>query len=59
MVMLGEKISKMDVKPGDIRYMEWLKYYTKISQALLYIINAENLLGELDDFFYGIRTMLF
>ena len=50
MVMLGDEISKMDGKPKDIRYREWLKYDTKVSQALLHIINAENLLGELDDF---------
>ena len=34
----------------DIRYREWLKYDTKISRALLYIISAENILGELDDY---------
>lgn len=34
----------------DIRYREWLDYDTKISRALLHIINAENILGELDDF---------
>lgn len=34
----------------DIRYREWLKYDTKISQALIHIISAENILGELDDY---------
>ena len=35
---------------NDIRYREWLKYDTKVSKALMYIISAENILGELDDF---------
>jgi len=34
----------------DIRNREWLHYNTKISKTLMYIINAENLLGELDDY---------
>jgi len=34
----------------DIRYREWLKYDTKISQVLMHIISAENILGELDDY---------
>ena len=37
-------------KVKDIRDREWLKYNTKISQVLLHIINAENILSELDDF---------
>ena len=37
-------------KVKDIRDREWLKCNTKISQALLHIINAENILNELDDF---------
>ena len=34
----------------DIRYREWIKQNTKISHALLSIMNAENILAELDDF---------
>lgn len=41
---------KADGKMKDIRYRECLKYDTKISRALLYIISAENILGELDDY---------
>lgn len=49
-VQLASKIKKVDGKMNDIRYREWLKYDTKVSQALMYIISAENVLGELDDF---------
>ena len=50
MVMLGEEINKVKEKMKDIRYRDWLKYDSKISQAVLYIINAENILSELDEF---------
>lgn len=50
MVMLGEEISKMDGQIKDIRYRDWLKYDSKISQAVLYLLNAENILAELDEF---------
>lgn len=50
MIMLGEEINKMEGKMEDIRYRDWLKYDSKISQAVLYILNAENILSELDEF---------
>lgn len=50
MVILGEEISKMDGQIKDIRYRDWLKYDSKISQAVLHIINAENILAQLDEF---------
>lgn len=50
MVELANHIKKEENKMKDIRYREWLKYNTKVSQALLHIINAENILWELDDF---------
>lgn len=49
-VMLGEKIKKMKGQTQDIRYRDWLKYDSKISQAVLYLLNAENILAELDEF---------
>ena len=34
----------------DIRYRDWMKYDSKISQAVFHIISAENILAELDEF---------
>ncbi len=50
MIKLSDQIKEAEGKMKDVRFREWLKLDSKISQALLYIINAENILGELDDF---------
>lgn len=47
---IEKEINKVKEQMKDIRYREWLKYDSKISQAVLHIISAEDLLAELDEF---------
>lgn len=42
MLYLNDQIKKMYGNMKDIRYREWMKYNSKISTAVLNIINAEN-----------------
>ena len=48
--IIAKKMQDSGIKFPDIREREWLKSNSKVSKALNYIIEAENILLELDDY---------
>ena len=48
--MIAKKIQGSDLKFPDIREREWSKIDSKVSKILNYLIEAENILVDLDEY---------
>ena len=53
LLKLGEEIKKREDKMTDIRPRDWMKLDTKVSNVLRLLIEAEDILMELDDYQMG------